>query len=112
MKHKGVVVVAQFSPDGQRVVTASGEYAARLWEVATGQTFGEPMRHEGWVVSAQFSPDGRRVLTASWDHTARLWDANTGQALGQACRDQSPMERLCNKDEAVLLRTRVFGGYI
>ena len=33
MKHKGAVVAPQFSPDGQRVVTASEEYAARRWDV-------------------------------------------------------------------------------
>ena len=40
MKHEGAVVSAQFSPDGQRVLTASGEYSARLWDATTGQAFG------------------------------------------------------------------------
>lgn len=35
MIHKGAVVSARFSPDGQRVVTASEDSAARLWDVTT-----------------------------------------------------------------------------
>ena len=66
---------AQFSPDGQRVVTASDDKTARLWDAASGKPIGEPMKHEGDVNSAQFSPDGQRVVTASQDNTARLWDA-------------------------------------
>ena len=55
----------QFSPDGQRVVTASWDMTARLWDAASGKPIGEPMKHELQVNSAQFSPDGQRVVTAS-----------------------------------------------
>jgi len=74
MKHEGMVFSAQFSPDSQRVVTASADKTARLWDATSGKPLGEPMRHKDVINSAQFSPDGQRVVTASWDKTARLWD--------------------------------------
>ena len=61
----------------KRVVTASEDNTARLWDAATGKAIGEPMKHDGRVYSAQFSPDGQRVVTASEDKTARLWDFPT-----------------------------------
>ncbi|MCX6878946.1 MAG: hypothetical protein NTW21_34820, partial [Verrucomicrobia bacterium] len=64
-----------FSPDGTRVVTASDDKTARVWDAASGKTVGEPMRHEDDIHSASFSPDGMRVVTASWDKTARVSDA-------------------------------------
>jgi hypothetical protein len=75
IRHDDAVSSRQFSPDGQRVVTASYDNTARLWDAATGKPIGEPMKHESSVMSAQFSPDGQRVVTASEDKTARLWDA-------------------------------------
>ena len=72
------MVSAQFSPDGTRVVTASEDKTARVWDARTGAALGEPLRHEGRVNSAQFSPDGTRVVTASEDQTARVWDVITG----------------------------------
>ena len=83
MKHADSVRSAAFSPDGTRVVTASADKTARLWDAATGAPIGRPMKHEGAVRSAAFSPDGTRIVTASADGTARLWDASTGAPVGQ-----------------------------
>ena len=75
---------AAFSPDGKRIVTASEDKTARLWDAETGKPIGEPLRgHEGRVSSAAFSPDGKRIVTASGDKTARLWDAETGKPIGE-----------------------------
>ena len=81
------VLSAAFSPDGKRIVTASADKTARIWDVATGQPIGEPLKgHKADVWSAAFSPDGKRIVTASRDKTARLWDAATGQADRRAAQ--------------------------
>ena len=69
---------AVFSPDGSRVVTASEDNTARLWDAKTGAALATLSGHTDTVDSAVFSPDGSRVVTASTDKTARLWDAKTG----------------------------------
>ena len=75
---------AAFSPDGKRIVTASEDKTARLWDAETGKPIGEPLKgHEGQVWSAAFSPNGKRIVTASLDKTARLWDAETGKPIGE-----------------------------
>ncbi|PWB89809.1 hypothetical protein C5688_13280 [Methylocystis sp. MitZ-2018] len=79
--HKSLVVFAAFSPDGARVVTASWDKSARIWDAKTGAVLKELRGHGDTVNSAAFSPDGTRVVTASTDETARIWDAQTGAFL-------------------------------
>ncbi len=86
LRHKNRVNSASFSPDGTRVVTASFDKTARVWDAASSKPIGEPLRHDGAVNSASFSPDGTRVVTASFDKTARVWDAASGQPLGEPLR--------------------------
>jgi WD40 repeat protein len=79
--HTAAVTSAVFSPDGGRVLTASRDNTARLWEAESGKLLATFQGHTAAVVSVVFSPDGRRVLTASDDKTARLWEAQSGKLL-------------------------------
>ncbi|AUX46457.1 uncharacterized protein SOCE26_079630 [Sorangium cellulosum] len=72
--HAGPVLRAQFSPDGKRVVTASTDNTARVWELDGSGKFTDLNGHAALVWSAAFSPDGKRVVTASADNTARVWE--------------------------------------
>ena len=82
---------AAFSADGTRVVTASGDKTARVWDAATGTPVTRPLQHQDPVVSAAFSPDGTRVVTASWDKTARVWDAATGTPVTRPLEHKAPV---------------------
>jgi len=73
--HKGTVWSASFSGDGNRVVTASFDKTARVWDLRGERPTSVALEgHQGPVTSASFSADGTRVLTASSDGTARVWD--------------------------------------
>jgi hypothetical protein len=79
--HTGTVRSVVFSPDGAKVVTASADGTARVWDANTGAEVLALRGHTGTVRSARFSPGGGRVVTASGDGTARVWDANTGATV-------------------------------
>lgn len=72
---------AAFSPDGQRIVTASKDRTARIWDAAIGRQITVLTGHTDGVRTATFSPDGSRVLTAAGDNTSRIWDAVTGRQI-------------------------------
>jgi hypothetical protein len=74
LRHSAIVVEARFSPDSLRVVTASQDNTARVWDVQTGYPISEPLEHSHFVTACEFSADGQRVLTASFDGTAKIWD--------------------------------------
>lgn len=67
------VLSASFSADGQRIVTASVDRVALVWDVS-GKLLAKLQQHEGGVNSARFSPDGERIVTASSDSTVCVWD--------------------------------------
>jgi WD40 repeat protein/serine/threonine protein kinase/TPR repeat protein len=79
--HREIVFSAAYSPDGTRIVTASRDQTARIWDARTGVQLGVLSGHNDRVNFAKYSPDGTRIVTASYDGTARIWDARTGTQL-------------------------------
>ena len=72
---------AAFSPDGSRIVTASFDLTARIWDAATAKEIALLRGHDGQLYSAAFSPDGSRIVTASLDQTARIWEAASAKEI-------------------------------
>jgi len=72
---------AEFSQDGQKILTVSADFTVRVWDARTGQPVSKPMLHWNSVRLAHFSPDGSLVATASADASARVWDVLTGEPL-------------------------------
>ncbi|HEY0992820.1 MAG TPA: hypothetical protein VGD80_37455 [Kofleriaceae bacterium] len=74
------VVDVEFSPDDRRLVSASTDRTARIWDVASGAEIGRVM-HSDEVDAAVFDATGTRFATASADKSAVLWDVATGAPI-------------------------------
>src|SRR5271165_6007407 len=101
-QHEGDVTSAVFSSDGARILTASADRTARLWDGGSGKLLAT-FQHEGPVSSAVFSPDGARILTASWDKTARLWDGGSGKLLATFQHESGVNSAVFSPDGARIL---------
>lgn len=79
LKHERAVLWAEFGPDGRRVVTASFDEIARVWDAELGEQLLALSGHKKWINTASFDSDGNWIVTASADGTARIWDAMSGK---------------------------------
>jgi WD40 repeat protein len=79
--HAAAVRNVAFDPEGRRVVSASLDGSARVWDVASGAELLALESPAGPVRWAEFGLDGRVVVTCEEDSTARVWDAATGALL-------------------------------
>jgi WD40 repeat protein/serine/threonine protein kinase len=79
--HRDKVESVAVSRDGTRLVTASRDGTAKIWDAQTLELERTLVGHAGRLHSAAFSSDGRRVVTAAYDSTASVWDAGSGDEL-------------------------------
>lgn len=71
--HNGAVMMAAFAEDNERVVTASTDLTAKLWDVKTGQMLQSWGQHIGPLYCLSVSGDGRILVTGAQDNTLRVW---------------------------------------
>jgi WD40 repeat protein len=69
-----------FSPDGTRLLRASGE-TAKIWDVFTGEELRMFSGHGGRVLDVAFHPDGKRIAICSEDGVVTILDVNSGEEL-------------------------------
>ena len=79
--HTRAVNHAVWSGDESRILTASDDGTARVWDAETGAELVTLSGHKVNVLQAVWNSDESYILTRSTDGTARVWDAETGTAL-------------------------------
>jgi hypothetical protein len=95
-QHDDVVVSAVFSPEGDRIVTASWDDTAGVWD-PDGTLLSTLEGHTNSVNSAVFNPEGDRIVTASSDDTAGVWDPD-GTLLATLNHDNNVLSAVFNPD--------------
>lgn len=86
--HTASVYAVSFSPDGQRLATASFDGHIGLFDVATGQG-STHKAHDGYAISVSFDTTGRWLLSSGADYKLRMWDT---QNLTQPPRELAQLQ--------------------
>ena len=76
----GFINGVDFSPDSTRLVSASDDCTATIWEIATRDRVQTLDHGKHLVTTTKYSPQGNRIATATHD-AVRVWNSNNGRLL-------------------------------
>lgn len=62
-----------FNPQGTRLLTASADKTARLWDPFSGDCKQILEGHNDEIFSCAFNYEGNTIITGSKDNTCRIW---------------------------------------
>ena len=62
-----------FNPQGTRILTASSDKTAQIWDVDTGDCLQVLEGHTDEIFSCAFNYEGDFIITGSKDNTCRIW---------------------------------------
>eukprot|EP00759_Apiculatamorpha_spiralis_P003976 PhF_6_TR12257/c0_g1_i1/m.19421/K13137/STRAP, UNRIP; serine-threonine kinase receptor-associated protein len=79
--HKGAVYCSAIDGTATKVVTASGDYSAKVWSCLDG-TNTHTWAHPHYVKSCDWK--GNQIMTGSFDRNVRIYDANNYDSAPQS----------------------------
>jgi WD40 repeat protein len=101
--HAGAVNAAQFTPDGQRIITVSSDHSAILWDLVRREALQKYEGHQGPIYGMALSGDGRALATGAQDNTLRLWDVPAPRPVQWLAGHEGRATRLALGGEGALI---------
>jgi WD40 repeat protein len=106
--HVGFVYSARFVADGQAIVTAGADGAARLWDGQTGRLRQVFRGGWGFLADATMTPDGLMVVAGGGDGLLRFWDTSSERLLWMLPAHKSHVVGIHFEGDSIV--TRGFAG--
>ena len=81
-RHHTFISSVVFSPDGNRLASASHDETVILWDIATSKELWS-LNVPGGLWPLAFAPDGAIVASGNEDGSITFWDAHSGKQRGE-----------------------------
>ncbi len=83
----GYITDLAFSPDGNKIVSASSDNSLDIWEVSTAKQLQViNLTGDNRYIPVAFSSDGHTIASGNANGEIELWDANSGQQIGNTLK--------------------------
>jgi WD40 repeat protein len=104
--HTDRVWSVAFSPDGERLVSASSDGTARVWDVSD-ELYAQQYVHDGAVTGIAFSGDSAHLATTSRaENVVRVWSVVSGKREWQLPIETQPVNEMRLNHDGSRLATR------
>ncbi|KAL6700578.1 WD40-repeat-containing domain protein [Trichoderma pleuroticola] len=110
--HTSSINAVSFSPDCQRLASASDDFAVLLWDANTGALLRSLTTHTSKVLSVAFSSNGERLASGSHDGRVCLWDVDTGAIVWDAKKHDNPVLSVVFSSDHQHITSASVGGLI
>ncbi|MEP2025524.1 MAG: hypothetical protein ABJH98_10030 [Reichenbachiella sp.] len=95
--HQSAITAIDFSPDNERILTASRDGTVRVWDIFDSKKFPIVLDdHNDWVMTACFDHSGTKIITGSKDKTIRIFNLDFEWMADRLCnyitRNMTPEE--------------------
>ncbi|MGN6386077.1 MAG: protein kinase domain-containing protein [Verrucomicrobiota bacterium] len=111
LPHSDGITFVTFSHDGEKIVTCSEDFSARIWDTS-GKPLSPPLRHKDQVRWAAFNADDTWVATVSWDLMLNIWDSENGLPLTPPIKTGHLLEWVEFRNDYELLMGNSIGSYL
>jgi WD40 repeat protein len=103
--HGAAIPCVRASPDGRRIVTASRDRTAKVWDAATGALLFALADSDDYVWAVTFRPGDDAFLVTGFDATARLYALEDGRLLRAFAGHPGPVEAAAFSPDGLTLVT-------
>jgi len=80
--HTNTIASICVSLNERHLISASGDYSVRIWDLKTNQQVGDPLLHDDELFTVVLSSDGRCIASVGLDKKIYIWSLEA--ALKQA----------------------------
>ncbi|PKK54018.1 hypothetical protein CI102_1212 [Trichoderma harzianum] len=110
--HTSSINAVSFSPDCQRLASASDDFTVLLWDANTGALLKSLTAHTSKVLSVAFSLNGERLASGSHDGRVCLWDVDTGAMVWNVKKHDNPVLSVVFSSDHRHVTSASLGGLI
>ena len=100
--HRSPVYASLISPNGQFLISGSGDNLIKIWDLEQGFAIRTLSSHTDKVTDLAVGATGEILISSSQDQTIKLWNLNTGELLN-TLDSKAALSIDINSDDKILV---------
>ena len=110
--HGDIIYDLDFSRDGQRLASASGDRLVKVWDVATQKEIASLEGHSAQVLAVAFNTNATEVVSGGSDHALTVWDIATREKISSLGRHSAAITAVAWPDDGKVIFAATDAGQV